>query len=374
MSPAQFDPDAWMKEKENQAQKPAFDPDAFMTGGRPGLPGSPIGPQIPAGAPGSAPTQQQTDQAFGKMGARALEYAPAIFGTIGGILAPELLPAAVPGLLAGVGGAGVGGALGSGVKQTFGQHPANLPEGLKTAGRDAAEQAAAELGGRFVAKPLEWIGSAISPERLYQSALRPSTRLAPDEVKALVKTGLSEKIPVSGAGYQKAVSATDQLNQQIADMIQQKSDMLGAVINPESAASRIEEVRPTFQKQVNPETDLTALEQAKQEFLRQHTTYAPYTKIRPSVEEGAGFIPVGEGQTPIIQSLMPAEAQEIKKGTYVQLRKKYGEIGSASVEAQKSLARGLKEDLVKMFPDLAKLNAKDSALINLEQELAKHAV
>mgnify|MGYP003674770602 FL=1 len=44
--------------------------------------------------------------------------------------------------------------------------------------------------------------------------------------------------------------------------------------------------------------------------------------------------------------------------------KKYGEVGSAETEAQKALARGLKEQIAKNAPEVAGLNAEESALIN----------
>lgn len=56
-------------------------------------------------------------------------------------------------------------------------------------------------------------------------------------------------------------------------------------------------------------------------------------------------------------------AQELKKGTYQVLKGKYGEVGSASTEAQKALARGLKEGIADAVPDIAGLNARESALL-----------
>lgn len=62
---------------------------------------------------------------------------------------------------------------------------------------------------------------------------------------------------------------------------------------------------------------------------------------------------------------MPVQlAQKMKQGTYQVLAKKYGQIGSADTEAQKGLARGLKEEIAKAVPDVGALNAKESELIN----------
>jgi hypothetical protein len=45
------------------------------------------------------------------------------------------------------------------------------------------------------------------------------------------------------------------------------------------------------------------------------------------------------------------------------LSKKYGQMGGAEVEAQKGLARGLKEEIANAVPEIAGLNAQESKLI-----------
>lgn len=56
-------------------------------------------------------------------------------------------------------------------------------------------------------------------------------------------------------------------------------------------------------------------------------------------------------------------AQQIKQGTYKVLKGKYGEVGSASTEAQKALARGLKENIAQVVPGIGALNAEESRLL-----------
>ncbi len=62
---------------------------------------------------------------------------------------------------------------------------------------------------------------------------------------------------------------------------------------------------------------------------------------------------------------MPVQlAQQIKQGTYQQLRDKYGEMGSAQTEAQKAIARGLKEEIERAVPEVVGPNAQASDLWN----------
>ena len=58
-------------------------------------------------------------------------------------------------------------------------------------------------------------------------------------------------------------------------------------------------------------------------------------------------------------------AQKIKQGTYKQLAKKYGQLGNADVEAQKAIARGLKEQVAEKVPAAAAFNAEESKLLNV---------
>ena len=341
--------------------------------GTPPLPVGAVPFNLPVGA-GPPKTQAQVEQGMREAYGKALQYAPGVLGAALALTQPELLPA--------VAAAGIGGAGGSLIKQG-GQTALGLPEAPQgvgqaalTLGKDVATQAAAEAGGRALAAPFEWLASKVSPRALYQGALKPSPTMAPEEAQKLVETGLQEGIPVSASGYQKARQTIKNINQQIDDIIQAKSDELGAVINPESVAQRVEEIRPRFAQQVNPEADLAALTKAQNEFLRQHTELAPYTKIVPGVEE-PGFISMGEGQTAIPQNLTAAEAQAIKKGTYRQLERAqgpWGQLSAADVEAQKAMVRGLKEDLAMHFPQLQTLNPREGALIDLRDELGRHVI
>jgi hypothetical protein len=66
-----------------------------------------------------------------------------------------------------------------------------------------------------------------------------------------------------------------------------------------------------------------------------------------------------------------SDAQTMKQGTYTVLKGKYGEQGSASVEAQKALARGLKEEIATQFPEISGLNQAESKLLDLQPVLER---
>jgi len=176
-------------------------------------------------------------------------------------------------------------------------------------------------------------------ERMYESALKPGPRsntLA--DVRRMVKTGLEERIPINVKGTRKLRSLADDLNAEVSNTINAGG---GAPINKFKVASRLNDTAKKFATQVNPESDLAALSDVGNEFLRN----AP-GEIKPSL------------------------AQELKQGTYRQLKSRaFGELKGASIEGQKAIARGLKEELEAQFPNIKGLNQRNSNLFNLEHEL-----
>ena len=182
-----------------------------------------------------------------------------------------------------------------------------------------------------------------SAERMYQSALKPSTRLSPTKVAGAVNTGLENGIPVSEAGLAKIGELIGNVNDSIKAQIDTGARQ-GVTIDPNAVASRLNDVRSRFSRQVAPAGDLNRIDAIQNDF-----------KSGP----GAGPIPADL-------------AQSLKQGTYQQLKDAaYGSLKSAEIESQKALARGIKEELATQFPELKDLNAKDSAFYNLEPLLEK---
>lgn len=177
-----------------------------------------------------------------------------------------------------------------------------------------------------------------TPEAAYESALKPSTTIPAAQRAALVKTGLDSEIPVSKGGLETIGTAIEKLNQSIKDKI--SSDPTRP-IDPDAVANRADQAKAKFSQQVNAGTDLKAIDASKQQFLDENPT------------------------------LNAADAQAMKQGTYRVLNGKFGEQGSASVEAQKALARGLKEEIAAQFPEINGLNADESRLLDLQPVLER---
>jgi len=194
-----------------------------------------------------------------------------------------------------------------------------LPGGVQLAG-------AAGAGVRNVMR-----GGA---ERLMQSALKPTiAQLKSGDAKVAIKTLLDEGISPNIAGVEKMQGIVDDINSQIDTLIQSS----GAKIDKQKVLNALVGTNQKFAKQVSPTADLAAIQSVADDFVAH---------------------PMATGADIPVQL-----AQELKKGTYRVLKGKYGEAGSASTEAQKSLARGLKDEIAGAVPDISGLNARESALL-----------
>lgn len=203
----------------------------------------------------------------------------------------------------------------------------------------AAASKVSNFGAKRIAPQLE-----ASSERLYQSALKPSKSIEarnPDVIKA----GLSERIPVSEKGYDQALIRLEKLNKEIKAKIKAGAKQ-GMTIDPKIVASHTDEVKTRFSKQVAPQQDLAAIDQKRQDFLN-----------HPDLANYPNGIPLDVGQ-------------EMKQGTYRQLKGKYGQERAAAIETEKALARGLKDEIAKQLPEIANLNVRDSRLMALEDALS----
>ena len=209
-------------------------------------------------------------------------------------------------------------ALGGGVHEAVNQLPALV--GSKGAAIGAAAKDTMRAGA----------------ERSMRSALKPS--LAVEDrvpVKKAVDTLLEDGINVSRGGAETLRERVGNLNSQISTAIQNSN----VVIDKRTVQMRLNQVFKDFENQVNPTSDIVAIQKAFDDFDKH---------------------PLITGNKIPVQ-----QAQEMKQGTYRSLKDKaYGELKGADIEAQKALARGLKEKIAQAVPDVRALNAEESKMLN----------
>lgn len=209
------------------------------------------------------------------------------------------------------------------------------------AGMGAAIGGALPVAGRAISAA----GSMVSPERLMQSALKPTlAQQKSGEAKAAIDTLLKYGINATQGGADKLKSMVQGVDQEISDLISGS----GKTVSKDKVLNALKDVEARFINQVSPTSDIAAIQNVGADFA-QHPLVA------------SGDIPV-------------ELAQKLKQGTYKVLEKKYGQLGSAETEAQKGLARGLKEQIAEVVPEVGPLNAKQSELIKALKVTGRRAM
>lgn len=276
---------------------------------------------------------------------------PAIGGTVGGIvggIGGTVGGVGVGGVPGSIGGAAVGGAGGEAARQLINRAagwdagPSSATDAAMAIGTEGAIQGGLEgLGKGFGA------GMAKAAPWLMEKAVKPTTALLKEyrtTGPAIVKTLLDEGINVTEGGVMKLQKLFNENNQQIKEALENRDNLLrrlsptgdSAVVDKSRVAARVLPTANRLAQQTNPTKDLKAVGDTVTEFMNHPTMPGNLT--------------------------LP-EAQAMKIGTYQQIGKKYGQISSAEVEAQKALARGLKEEIASEVPQISALNKADSELM-----------
>jgi hypothetical protein len=184
------------------------------------------------------------------------------------------------------------------------------------------------------------LGTALSDrlrngaEGLMQSAVKPTlAQLRSGEAKTAIRTMLENGISPNSKGIEKLQALIDAADDKITQGIA-GSD---AQVFMPHVADRVKDTRAAFMNQASPENDIAAIDAVKKNFLN-HPQH-------PS------------------QLMSVQDAQKMKQGTYRILSGKFGEQGSASTEAQKALARGLKEEIATAVPGVSEANAELAKLL-----------
>lgn len=214
--------------------------------------------------------------------------------------------------------------------QELGQIARTAGPAMRQAGNIAKEEAL------IAAQALPDVGGKLQSgaQKLMLNALKPTIKQQASGSAEIAARQLLERDLSPNA---KGVMA---INARIAELQGEIASTIGdsrSVISKQAVLDRLISVRDRFMKTANPESDVAAINTA-----------------------AAGFAehPLIPGETLPVQL-----AQDIKQGTYSELRKKYGELGSAQTESQKALARGLKEEIAAVEPAVIPLNAEESTLL-----------
>jgi hypothetical protein len=201
--------------------------------------------------------------------------------------------------------------------------------GVQAAPTLLAGTAAKAVTGPLMDKPMgKW---------LMQSAMKPNVHdLATGKAGKAAETMLKEGLNVTPGGMAELQNRISK----VGNVIENTLSMSPATVDKKAVASRLQDALARVEKQVTPGADVKVIEKAWEEFLS-----------HPLL--------VGKDAIPV------KLANQIKQGTYKALgNKSFGELKGAEIEAQKALARGLKEEINTAVPGIEKLNKEQSELLN----------
>src|SRR3990167_5598809 len=200
---------------------------------------------------------------------------------------------------------------------------------------------------KLIPKETTPIVGALSPERMYASATKmPLSKkwvktLPGEEVsrrRIAIKTGLEEGTVPTERGWHEVQKKIHEVNENISGVIKTKK---GDVVSTQEVFKPLDKLKDDYDL-------IPGGTYADEIDLLKTNTLAKY----------------GES--------IPVEvAQRLKQQLYRVNSKHYGELKGITVESQKNLARGLKEELAKQYPELASLNARESSLLKLNEGLEK---
>lgn len=184
----------------------------------------------------------------------------------------------------------------------------------------------------------------LSPEAFYESALKPSTTLPKEERTARVATALENSIMPTQQGLDKVSDLISKIDNEVSESIN-TGPYGGNPINTQTVVGYLDELKEFAKNTVNPQKALADINKVESRFLAAKGT-----------------------------SMSVEAAHNLKKNTYVELKKFYDEFQrSAEIEAKKALARGLKEEVYSLYPELRELGKKEGALIALQESIERAA-
>lgn len=183
--------------------------------------------------------------------------------------------------------------------------------------------------------------------QLMQSALKPVlSQLQKGDANKAITTLLEEDVSPNYKGLSKLGEKVTELNTRINELVHNAPN----VISKQKVLDIANQIRARLSLPVNSAKDIEALNQSLNEF-------ASHPLLQSS---DAISVPL---------------AQQMKQETYRSLGDKaYGELGSASREAQKALARGLKEQIAEAVPAVQPLNQRESDLLNAMNIIERRAL
>ena len=193
---------------------------------------------------------------------------------------------------------------------------------------------------KIAEKTMSAVANNISP-KLLKSAMKINPSMPKEEIDKIIQTMRDERIVVSEKGLTKNRLGIDKLNDEISGIID-TGKTSGQIVNMDSVTSRIDSLKDFYKDYPRAKKYLDDLDGIKKEIIEQNPENVPIDV-----------------------------AQRMKQRIYQIHRKHYNDMKGVEVEADKAVARGLKEEIANQNPGLDLLNKRESSMLALDEFLEK---
>lgn len=190
------------------------------------------------------------------------------------------------------------------------------------------------------------VGAAIPesvPTNIYARALKPPTPNKHFNLKQqrdALQAGLDAAIYARQSGLTRLNDIIDDLNQYVEGVVS-RGAKAGAQVETSRVVSALDGIYDWYHDLPEGESYLKQIDEVRDGILR----HGPY---------------------------LPADqAQRLKQKIYRLVGEEYGKISSVKIQAHKAIALGLKDELLRIFPEIKSANDMESVLLRLEPVIEK---
>lgn len=185
-------------------------------------------------------------------------------------------------------------------------------------------------------------------DKLYRSAVKPSTTLTAEQQAQQLTTGLNKGIVVSKGGLAKIQKQLTS-NKQAVDNIISRATERGDTIPTKSILDSIDNVSSVYEKAPIPGPYLDEIAQAKEQIA----------------SHWGDKIPVADAQD------MKRLVGKLQSRAYERLKTINPTVPQVNPDIEKAIYSGIQKQLETQYPELGKLNSDSSALLSLNKSLVR---
>ena len=224
----------------------------------------------------------------------------------------------------------------------------NLKQLPSEVGTGMAMEAGGQVTGKVVEKAVRLLGK-YAP-KLYESAMKPSTTLKEAIRDKRVNTALKNEIIVSKKGLAKSKDIIADINNTIKSRIEGASQGLENAVEIDKALEPVADLSAKiFKKNINPSKDMryvakyiSDVQETRPEFISVQDAQAFKQTLNKELDTFYKNLASGKATPPVIEA-----------------------------QTKAAMADGLRAEITTMFPEVATLNAKEGALIELNKSLTQ---